>query len=144
MRTEKFWSTCSSSARQVLRLGIASPQLPPLRLLVQYLPTDRYIQSPCLRRSLRFMSDSYLSAAEDRSMDAGGLDKMMDLSIEGNDPSSWGGLVFGDNRKAWVKAEFEKAAGGSGRLSIKEVCKSHFPVQICLPCCNIPTRWHIG
>lgn len=90
------------------------------------------------------MSDSYLSAAEDRSMDAGGLDKMMDLSIEGNDPSSWGGLVFGDNRKAWVKAEFEKAAGGSGRLSIKEVCKSHFPVQICLPCCNIPTRWHIG
>ena len=90
------------------------------------------------------MSDSYLSAAEDRSMDAGGLDKMMDLSIEGNDPSSWGGLVFGDNRKAWVKAEFEKAAGGSGRLSIKEVCKSHFPVQTCLPCCNIPTRWHIG
>ena len=53
-------------------------------------------------------------------MDASGLDKMMDLSIEGNDPSSWGGLVFGDNRKAWVKAEFEKAAGSSGRLAIKE------------------------
>ena len=73
------------------------------------------------------MSASFLAAAETRTghvASAQGSElnsKMLDLSIEGNDPSSFGGLVFGDNRKAWVKAEFDKAKGPDGRLKIRAV-----------------------
>ena len=64
------------------------------------------------------MSSTFLVAAEDRSLDAAGLDKMVDLSTD--DPSAWGGLVFSNSRKAFIKAEFDKAAP-AGRLDIKKV-----------------------
>ena len=57
------------------------------------------------------------------SQDASGLDDKVDLSAgESEDPSSWGGLVFGEKRKAFIQAEFTKAAGSAaGRLAIKKV-----------------------
>ena len=65
------------------------------------------------------MAESFLSAASERTDEAMGIERLQDLSIEGNDPASWGGLVFGENRKAHVKAAFEKAAAG-GRLALKD------------------------
>jgi hypothetical protein len=71
----------------------------------------------------KIMSASFLVAADGRSQDASGLDGKVDLSAgESEDPSSWGGLVFGEKRKAFIQAEFTKAAGSAaGRLAIKKV-----------------------
>lgn len=66
------------------------------------------------------MSESFLTQAAERADEALGIERLQDLSIEGNDPASWGGLLFGENRKAHVKAAFEKAAGSGGRLALKE------------------------